>query len=308
MTSSTRVTSGGRGPAVPVRTPAWVDRHVGLVLTGLVAFVVATVVVSFHVWPAQAAAVGATAPYTDAQATGYVTLYDKAGNAIKSGRVKDKPFVWKAVGTKPATAPYDATGRKATLVAYQPRKGIAPGAWSSDTLTASTAYPDVKHPTATATAEDFSLQDFLTEFPPQWDGMVQVRLYLSAPKAQAQTTGYASTDLKITGDTWVVVGGGPGAGPGGANIPGKVASTPKASASPGGSGAPGPSSGASASSSAGAVAGGDTSVAGTGTEALADLPYLRTPGYLSVAASVIVAVVFGGALFRRRRQFASGEW
>ena len=303
MTSSTRVTAARRGPAAPVRTPAWVDRHLGVVLTGLVAFVVAVVVVSFHVWPAQAAA-GATAPYTDAQATGYVTLYDKAGKAIKSGSVKDKPFVWKAVGTKPAAAPYDGQGHKATLMAYQPRKGVAAGAWSSDTLTASTVYSDTKHPTAQATAEDFSLQDFLAEFPPQWDGMVQVRLYLSAPKAQPQTTGYASTDLKITGDTWVVVGGGPGAGPGGVNIPGKVASTATASASPGGSAAPGASSGASAGSSAGAAGSGD----GTDTEALADLPYLRTPGYLSVAAAVIVAVVFAGVLMRRRRQFAPGEW
>jgi hypothetical protein len=156
MTAPARVAAGGRGPAAPVRTPAWVDRHLGVVLAGLVAFVVAAVVVSFHVWPAQAAT-GGSAPYTDAQATGYLTLYDKAGKAIKSGSVKDKPFVWKAVGSTAAKAPYDGTGRKATLLAYQPREGVAPGAWSNDTLTASTPYPDAKHPTAQATAQDFSL-------------------------------------------------------------------------------------------------------------------------------------------------------
>jgi len=294
------------GPVRPIRTPSWVDRHFGLSLFVLVAFVAAVAVISFQAFPAQAAA-GGSAPYTDGQATGYLTLYDKAGNAIKSGSVKDKPFVWKAVGSQAAKAPFNATGHKGTLFAYQPRQGTASGAWSGDALTASTAYADVKHPAAQATAQDFSLQDFLAEFPPQWDGTIELRLYLSAPGVQPQSTGYASTDLKITGDTWVVVGGGPGAGAGGVNIPGKVGAT--ASAAPSGSGAPGASAGASPGSSAGAgVDGADGSGAGTDTAVVADLPYLRTPGYLFVSAAVIVAVVFAGVLMRRRRQFATGVW
>lgn len=293
-------------PVRPIRTPAWMDRHFGLILIGLVAFVAAVAVVSFQVFPAQAAAT-VTAPYADAQATGYLTLYDKAGKAVKSGSVKDKPFVWKAVSSQAAKAPYNATGHKGTLFAYQPRKGVAPGGWSGDSLTASTAYSDVKHPAAQATAQDFSLQDFLSEFPAQWDGTIELRLYLSAPGVQAQSTGYASTDLKITGDTWVVVGGGPGAGAGGVNIPGKVSGTAGASPAPSGSGSAGASAGAVPSSSAGA-AGADGSGAAADAAVVVELPYLRTPGYLFVSAAVIVAVVFAGVLMRRRRQFATGEW
>ena len=60
----------------------WVDRHFGFTMTVLLAFVVATVVFSFHAFPAQAAAGGPAAPYTDLQATGYLTLYDKTNAGL----------------------------------------------------------------------------------------------------------------------------------------------------------------------------------------------------------------------------------
>lgn len=288
--------------------PSFADRHIGFSMVALVAFVAAVAVVSFRVFPAQAA--GVTAPYEDKQATGFLTLYDKNGTAIKSGSVTDKPFVWKAAGSQAAAAPYDKTGHKATLMAYQPREGVQPSDWSGDTLTASTAYADVKHPAAQATADDFTLKDFLDEFPPKWDGMVELRLYLSAPGVQAQSTGYASTDIKVTGTTWVVIGGGPGAGTGGANIPGKVGAAAQAALD----GKPSASASAapSASNSAAAVGNADTSGGGNAAvlqpAALTELPYLRTPGYLLVAGAVLIAFVFAGVLVRRRHRYTTGEW
>jgi hypothetical protein len=218
--------------------------------------------------------------------------------------VHDKPFVWTAASSLKAPAPYDGTGRKATLLAFQPRQGAAPGEWSGDQLTGSIAYPDPAHPTVRATADDFSLQDFVDGFPPRWDGMLQLRMYLSAPGQKAQSTGYASTDIKVSGQTWTIVGGGPGAGPGGANIGGVAlaAGSASTSASAGASASATASTSASASSSAS-----DTTGAGASDSApsTTDLPRLRTPGYLFIAAAVVVAVVFAGVLLRRRRQFLS---
>ncbi len=79
--------------------------------------------------------------------------------------------------------------------------------WSGDTLTASTPFADPAHPTVTATATDFSLEDFLDEFPPRWDGAIQLRIYLDAPGQSALTTTYVAANLKITGDTWTQVPG-----------------------------------------------------------------------------------------------------
>ncbi|HKT04263.1 MAG TPA: hypothetical protein VJT31_32460, partial [Rugosimonospora sp.] len=200
---------------------------------GLVALALGVAVaVVIAVWPAGASG---TVPYSDSGSIGYITLYDKTGAAVKSGSVTDKPFVWKAVSSKRAPAPYDGTGRKATLNAFQPRNGASPPLWSGDKMTASTAYADPVHPTVTATATDFSLQDFLSEFPPQWDGLVQLRLYFGVPGRPTLNATYVTTDIKVTGQTWSVVGGGPGAGANGADIPGKVAA-----AAPAGGATPGP--------------------------------------------------------------------
>jgi len=292
-----------------MRKRAWIDRHFGFTMTVLLAFVVAVVVFSFHVFPAQAAT-GPAAPYTDAQATGYLTLDGQDGKPVKSGAITDKPFVYQAVGSNPAAAPYAKTGHKATLMAFQPRPGVAPGQWSGDTLTASTTFPDLRHPAAHGTAQDFALKDFLDEFPAKWDGMVELRLYLTAPGVPAQTTGYASTDIKVTGKYWVVVGGGPGAGAGGANIPGKV--SPAAAAALAGKPAPSTpaTSTASAAPSAGSSAAGPDGGAGAGfgSASLSELPYLRTPGYLFVAAAAVIAIVFGAVLVRRRNRYLAGEW
>lgn len=221
-------------------------------------------------------------PYTDPQSTGYLTFYDKSGSPVGTGNINDKPFVWKSVSSQPAAAPYNGAGRKATLLAYQPRTGAPSAQWSGDTMTASTTYPDVAHPTAQATATDFSLRDFLEGFPPQWDGLIQLRMYLGVPNHSTLTASYVSTDIRVTGQVWAVVGGGPGAGPGGANIAGARSGAGTATGP-----ADQPVTTADGGSDRNPVA--------------AILPGIGTSGTLAIAAAALIALVLVGLLWRRRR-------
>src|SRR5215475_9152665 len=100
-----------------------VARACGALIGALIAIAV------IAVWPSGASA---STPYSDPSSKGYMTLYDTAGKAIKTGRITDKPFVGKAVSSQAAPAPYDAAGRKATLFAFQPRNGVNPGDWNGD--------------------------------------------------------------------------------------------------------------------------------------------------------------------------------
>lgn len=252
--------------------------------TGLVAAVIAVTTVG--VAPAQAAS---ALPYTDKAATGFITLYNKSGQPIKSGSVHDKPFVAKAVASNKAPAPYTVTGAKASLAAYQPRTGVDPTQWSGDIITTAAVYTDPTHPTALGAANDFTLQDLLDEYPPRWDGLIELRIFLGAPNQSTLTSSYAATDLRIVGDNWVVVGGGPGAGDGGANIPGTVSPSLAAAAAGG------------ASVGADATNGADSTNTADDGPLAAVLPLVKAPATLAIAAAVIVALVLGGVFWRRRR-------
>jgi hypothetical protein len=147
-------------------------------------------------------------PYTDTYAHGYVGLCDKNGNNITHGSVYDKPFVWRAVSSVPAPLSFAGDGRKATLYAMQPRQGTDPMAWSGDSLTASSTYANTAVPIAQATDRDFALSDFLNEFAPQWDRLLELRIYFSAPEQGVDANTYPATDIRISGTTWSLVSGG----------------------------------------------------------------------------------------------------
>jgi hypothetical protein len=147
-------------------------------------------------------------PWTDSAVTGSIGLCDSHGHAVTSGDLDTAPFVTRAVSSVAAPSPYGEPGRTATLYAFQPRPDLAPGEWSGDMLTASTRYSNPAHPMAEATGGDLSLADFVGEFPPAWNGLVQLRLYLGAPGQPPLTTSYASTTVRVSGSTWSVVSGG----------------------------------------------------------------------------------------------------
>jgi len=159
---------------------------------------------------AQAAEVGhATGlPYTDPSAVGYIGLCDKSGHQITHGSTTTTPLAARAVSSQSAKAPYNEAGRTATLYAYQPRQGLPAGDWSGDELTASSRYTNPAHPMTAATSGDDSLQDFIAEFHPMWDGLLQIRMYLGAPEHPIYSLTYPALNVRVTGKTWHQIGGG----------------------------------------------------------------------------------------------------
>lgn len=155
---------------------------------------------------APAAAASSATPYRDPAASGTIGLCDRAGHQVTHGSTAAAPFAWRAVSSVAAPAGY-AAGGTATLMAYQPRRGVPSGDWSGDQLTSASRYSNPAHPTAAATRDDESLRGFLTEYAPQWDGLIELRLYLGAPNQPLYSLTYPSLNIQVTGDTWHVVGG-----------------------------------------------------------------------------------------------------
>ena len=153
-----------------------------------------------------AATADAGVPDTDPSAVGSIGLCTQSGTQITTGNVNAVPFVG-GPRHAPAPAPYSNAGRTATLFAYQPQQGLTPGEWSGDELTASSSYSNPADPMAAATGRDFSLEDFIQEYPPRWDGYLQLRIYLSTANEAAYEVHYPALNIKVTGDTWTAVGG-----------------------------------------------------------------------------------------------------
>jgi hypothetical protein len=147
-------------------------------------------------------------PYRDPAAVGKLTLCDTRGHVTTHGDVRIKPFIWRAVGSAPAPEPYNGAGRTATLFGYQPIKGVDPVYWNGEYLTGSGRYTNPNRPMAPSTAADPSLADFLTDYPPKWDGLIQLRMFLGVPGEPTLTTPYNAATLRISGDTWTLVDGG----------------------------------------------------------------------------------------------------
>ena len=147
------------------------------------------------------------APYVDASAHGTLGLCNQQGAQVTSGKLADAPFTWRVVSTTPAVSPYGADSRTGTLYAYQPRQGFLPGEWSGEALTASSRYSNPAAPMAAATEKDPGLGSFVKDFPPSWDGFIQLRLLLGAAGVPPQTRTYPALDIQVTGSTWKVVGG-----------------------------------------------------------------------------------------------------
>jgi hypothetical protein len=177
------------------------------VLVGFAAPVAVAMLVLVGAVPAGYAA--SPTPYQDPSATGYIGLCDRAGHQITHGSITTKPFAWRAVSSVAAPSPYNDAGRTAILLAYQPRQGLPAGDWSGDELTASARYSNPTHPMTAATAGDDSLKNFIAEFHPMWDGLLQVRMYLGVPEHPTYSLTYPAIDIEVTGNTWHAVDGGP---------------------------------------------------------------------------------------------------
>jgi len=173
----------------------------GRLLVG--AMVLAGILVGAGALPASA---DGSVPWSDPQALGYIGLCNKDRQPVTSGSLTEQPFVWTAVSSQAAPQTY-AKGL-ATLYAYQPRKGIPPGEWSGYQLSGSSTFTNPQNPMAAGTYADPPLLSFVGSFPPKWQGLVQLRMFLSGPNAGVFSQQYPATTIRITGDTWTVVQGG----------------------------------------------------------------------------------------------------
>jgi len=144
-------------------------------------------------------------PYTDPRSQGSITLCDASGHAITSGNIHDRPtFAW-VVSSQAAPPAYGVKTGKATVYAYQPRAQVNPADWSGQQISGSSLYNNPAHPMAQVTTGDKPIGDFVAAYPPQWDGLIQLRIYLTVPNHLAYQVRYPTTDLKITGSVFTVV-------------------------------------------------------------------------------------------------------
>jgi hypothetical protein len=261
-----------------------------------------------------AAMAASSAPYKDPRATSSLALCGKDGKQVTSGNTADRPFVWRAVSSSKAPAPYNKKGRTATLFAYQPRPQVDAGEWSGDLMTASAKYTDANHPMAAATNLDEPLTTFLNEYPTKVDGFVQLRLYLSAPEEPAFTAQYAAANIQVSQGRWHLVGANP-----------KVSCTSGTAVSleailptpaPSKSATPKPSTGATSTLPAGstpsATAGSTASAAaGSGLDPVADSSPVSHDGNGWQTGAIVAIAVLGvgalGAWFAIRRRTPAGE-
>ncbi|MBV9823189.1 MAG: hypothetical protein JO144_13200 [Actinobacteria bacterium] len=147
-------------------------------------------------------------PFTDSAVQGSVGLCDASGHPLSAGSTLNHPYVTAVGSTLPAPPGYGAhDGGKATLYAFQPRRDVDPGQWSGYQLTGSSSYAEDAHPLAAGTNLDPSLQDFLSAYPAKWDGLVQLRIYYTAPNRVPYRRTYPAAVLRVRGKGWSVVQG-----------------------------------------------------------------------------------------------------
>ena len=156
---------------------------------------------------APAAVADSSLPFTDASAVGSIGICDASGDQITSGDIGRAPFAATVVSSVPAPQGYGAGIGRAVLNVYQPRQGVEPGEWSGKGLTAATLYTNTAHPMAQGTGLDPALVDFTSVFHPEWQGLVELRMYFTAPDKPQHTIQYPATVLKVTGTKWTVVSG-----------------------------------------------------------------------------------------------------
>jgi len=150
-----------------------------------------------------------TVPYDDAQSAGLITLCSADGKSVTEGKVDDQPFAAVVLGETALPSNLDPAGAVATLFAYQPRAGVGTSEYSGNALTAAAAFADPSRPAARVEENAWSIGDFVTAFPADDDGYVQLRLLLGTPEAGTLSDKpYDTADLRVDGDRWELVRGG----------------------------------------------------------------------------------------------------
>lgn len=173
-----------------------------------VATVLGATVVGFLGGATTARAATTKLPFSDPSINGYIGLCDLAGNNVTSGSITSKPFVWLAVSSWTPPKTYTGKGEQAGLFIYQPRPDTPAVDWSGDEMTASTVYRSPKFPAAAATYKDFSMANYIREFPSQVNGLYELRMHFGLANYGTYSETYPATFIQVTGNRWHVVQGG----------------------------------------------------------------------------------------------------
>jgi hypothetical protein len=147
-------------------------------------------------------------PYTDPNQVGLLTLCNTRDQPITHGSLTTAPFVWRVVSSVQAPRAFRKKGVTATLFSFQPRPYTPAGAWSGEALTAASLFSSFAHPMVQETPIDEPLTQMTNAYPPIWDHLIELRVYLGAPDSEADVMQYGAADLQITGNTWTMVEGG----------------------------------------------------------------------------------------------------
>jgi hypothetical protein len=172
-----------------------------------------------------------TPPYEpDPQGTGTISFYDASGNQITSGSITDSPIAAYAVASQTIVA----GDSQAVLLGAQPNPSANTAGWNTDQLGSFTNYPlttgpaNIKtlsqtHPVETGAAGDFSVQNFIDEFPNGAPGGVGCayaasaagctntayqklyQLRVKTSHAGIQSNNYAVADILVSGSTWTQI-------------------------------------------------------------------------------------------------------
>lgn len=265
-------------------------------------------------------------PYTDPNQAGLLTLCNEKDQPITHGSITTAPFVWRAVSDVPTPRQYRVKGVTATLVAYQPRPYTPAGYWSGTDLTAASVYSNLAHPMVQETPIDVPLTQMTESFPPVWDHLIELRIYLGAPDRSPDVLQYAAADLVISGSTWTMVEGGTSGCTSGTAVSREVldhmkgASGTPAPAATGDAGATGntgtdsspqPSAAAGAGSGTGAGAGSSshpgTALSAAGASDAGDSSYAGGVASGAIGTGVAVVLVLAAtAWWRGRRRRRAG--
>lgn len=257
-------------------------------------------------------------PYTDPAAVGTITFCDAHGHQIDGGTLGPIPFVAKAIGSAPLSAPYDSPGSAAYLDAYQPREGVTPPEWSGEELISGSFFKTSGRPAVVGTKGDISMRQFVQDAPPQWDGFVELRLFVRGPNGEFDPLHYSASDIQVSGDSWHVVRGGdlpcnsgtarsiasllaPSAASGKLNS-GDNPPPERSSGSPGASDAPSTGSDDPNTSPDPGETSSDTAVVGSSNAATADDGSVPV-GYIVLAT--LVVVLAAALAFAKRREIQS---
>jgi hypothetical protein len=152
---------------------------------------------------------------SEPNSAGSLAFFNAQGQQITGGNLTDAPLAAYVEGS----VALRANDTKATLFAYTPVNGVAPGAWSGEQLSGSTVYPNASAPGALASATlpivsgaatDASLSSYIGDLPNTdtssdgYAGLYELRLKTAA-QGVSQTATYDSAVIQVSGSTWSII-------------------------------------------------------------------------------------------------------